>query len=74
MSGPYNGAVVFGLPDPRSMAAVSPAVTSPGALSRLEAHELFKSSNLTGSPDEPRGSPAGRQVPDRRGGLPAGGH
>ena len=47
MSGPYNGAVVFGLPDPRSMAAVSPAVTSPGALSRLEAHELFKSSNLT---------------------------
>ncbi len=47
MFGPSGGAVVFDLPDSRSMAAVSPAVTNSGALSRFEAHELFESSDLT---------------------------
>jgi len=47
MFGPYGGAMVFDLPDSRSMAAVSPAVTNSGALPRFEAHELFDSSDLT---------------------------
>jgi len=47
MFGPYGCVVVFDPPDSRSMAAVSPAVTNSGALSRSEAHELFESSDLT---------------------------
>lgn len=35
------------------MAAVIPAVTNSGALSRFEADELFESSDLT-APDEPK--------------------
>ena len=46
MLGLYCGGVVFDLPDSRSMAAISPAVTNSGAASRFEAHELFESSDL----------------------------
>lgn len=47
MFGPHGGTVVFDLPDSRSMAAVSLAVTNSGALARFEAHELIESSDLT---------------------------
>jgi GYD domain len=39
MFGQYDGAAVFNLPDSHSMAAVSLAITSSGALSRFETHE-----------------------------------
>ena len=38
---------MFNLPDSQSMAAVGLAITSSGALSRFETHELFESSDLT---------------------------
>ena len=63
----------FDLPDSRSMAGVSPAVTNWGALSRFEAHELFESSDLTAIAGRAQGSPTGRPVPGRRGGLPSAG-
>jgi len=46
MFGQYDGAAVFDLPDSRTMAAVSLAVTSSGAVSRFEAHELIESGDL----------------------------
>ena len=47
MFGQYDGAAVFDLPDSRTMAAVSLAITSSGALSRFETHELIESGDLT---------------------------
>ena len=47
MFGQYDGAAVFNLPDSQSMAAVSLAITSSGALSRFETHELIESGDLT---------------------------
>jgi uncharacterized protein with GYD domain len=47
MFGQYDGAAVFDLPDSHAMAAVSLAITSSGALSRFETHELIESSDLT---------------------------
>ena len=73
MFGQYDGAAVFDLPDSRTMAAVSLAITSSGALSRFEAHELFESSDLTAIAGRAQGSPTGRPVPGRRGGLPPAG-
>lgn len=46
MFGQYDGAAVFDLPDSRTMAAVSLSVTSSGAVSRFETHELFESGDL----------------------------
>lgn len=63
----------FDLPDSRSMAAVSPAVTNSGALSRFEADELFESSDLTAIAGRAQGLSTGRPVPGRRGGLPSAG-
>ena len=47
MFGQYDGAAVVDLPDSQSMAAVSLAITSSGALSRFETHELIESGDLT---------------------------
>jgi uncharacterized protein with GYD domain len=47
MFGQYDGAAVFDLPDSHTMAAVSLAITSSGALSRFETHELIESGDLT---------------------------
>jgi hypothetical protein len=55
------------------MAAVSPAVTNSGALSRFEAHEPFESSDLTAIAGRAQGLSTGRPVPGRRGGLPSAG-
>ena len=55
MFGQYDGAAVFNLPDSQSMAAVSLAITSSGALSRFETHELFESGDLTGIAERAKG-------------------
>ena len=47
MFGQYDGAAVFSLPDSQSMATVSLAITSSGALSRFETQELIESGDLT---------------------------
>ena len=47
MFGQYDGVAVFSLPDSHSMAAISLAIASSGALSRFETHELIESSDLT---------------------------
>ena len=51
----YDGAAVFDFPDSRTMAAVSLAVTSSGALSRFETHELIESSDLTAIAERAKG-------------------
>ena len=55
MFGQYDGAAVFDLPDSHSMAAVSLAITSSGALSRFETHELIESSDLTAIAERAKG-------------------
>ena len=55
MFGQYDGAAVFNLPDSQSMAAVSLAITSSGALSRFETHELIESSDLTAIAERAKG-------------------
>ena len=55
MFGQYDGAAVFNLPDSHSMAAVSLAITSSGALSRFETHELIESSDLTAIAERAKG-------------------
>jgi uncharacterized protein with GYD domain len=55
MFGQYDGAAVFDLPDSRTMAAVSLAITSSGALSRFETHELIESSDLTAIAERAKG-------------------
>jgi uncharacterized protein with GYD domain len=55
MFGQYDGAVVYDLPDSRTMAAVSLAVTSSGAFSRFETHELIESSDLTAIAERAKG-------------------
>jgi uncharacterized protein with GYD domain len=55
MFGQYDGAVVFDLPDSRTMAAVSLATTSSGAFSRYETHELIESSDLTAIAERAKG-------------------
>ena len=52
MFGQYDGAAVFDLPDSH---AVSLAITSSGALSRFETHELIESSDLTAIAERARG-------------------
>jgi uncharacterized protein with GYD domain len=44
--GQYDGAGVFVVPDAHTMAALSLAVTSSGAFTRFESHELIESSDL----------------------------
>lgn len=55
MFGQYDGAAIFNLPDSHSMAAVSLAITSSGALSRFETHELIESSDLTAIAERAKG-------------------
>ena len=55
MFGQYDGAAVFNLPDSHSMAAVSLAITSSGALSRFETQELIESSDLTAIAERAKG-------------------
>jgi uncharacterized protein with GYD domain len=47
MFGQYDGAAIFEFPDSHSMAALSLAVTSSGAFTRVETHELIEASDLT---------------------------
>ena len=77
MFGQYDGAAVFDFPDSHTMAAVSLAVTSSGALSRFETHELIESSDLTaiaerakGITYQPPGSSSTRRRPAWRGKSP----
>jgi uncharacterized protein with GYD domain len=55
MFGEYDGAAVFDVPDSRTMAAVSVAISSSGALSRFETHELIESSDLTAIAERAQG-------------------
>ena len=55
MFGQYDDAAVFDLPDSHTMAAVSLAITSSGALSRFETHELIESSDLTAVAERAKG-------------------
>lgn len=55
MFGQYDGVAVFDLPDSHSMAAVSLAIASAGALSRFETHELIESSDLTAIAERAKG-------------------
>jgi len=55
MFGQYDGAAVFNLPDSHSMAAVSLAISSSGALSRFETHELIESSDLNAIAERAKG-------------------
>ena len=55
MFGQYDGAAVFDLPDSHTMAAVSLAITSSGALSRFETHELIESGDLTAIAERAKG-------------------
>jgi uncharacterized protein with GYD domain len=47
MFGQYDGVGVFGMPDSRSMAAVSLAAASSGAFTHFETHELIEASDLS---------------------------
>ena len=55
MFGQYDGAAVFDLPDSHTMAAVSLAITSSGALSRFETRELIESGDLTAIAERAKG-------------------
>jgi uncharacterized protein with GYD domain len=55
MFGEYDGVAIFELPDSRTMASVSLAITSSGALSRFETHELIESGDLTAIAERAQG-------------------
>ena len=55
MFGQYDGAGIFELPDSHTMAALSLAVTSSGAFTHFETHELIESSDLTAIAERARG-------------------
>jgi uncharacterized protein with GYD domain len=55
MLGQYDGVGVIELPDSHTAAAFSIAVTSSGAFSRLETHELIEASDLTAIAERARG-------------------
>ena len=55
MFGQYDGAAIFELPDSRTMASVSLAITSSGALSRFETHELIESGDLAAIAERAKG-------------------
>jgi uncharacterized protein with GYD domain len=46
MFGQYDGMAVFELPDAHTTAAMSLAITSSGAFTRFETHELIEASDL----------------------------
>ncbi len=48
LGSPYDGFTVVEAPDSSTIAAVSVAVTSTGAFSHLESHELIESGDLAG--------------------------
>ena len=62
MFGQYDGAAVFDLPDSHTMPAVSLAITSSGALSRFETHELIRVQR----PDRGRRAGQGDHLPAAR--------
>jgi uncharacterized protein with GYD domain len=47
MFGQYDGMAVFEMPDAHTTAATSLAITSSGAFTRFETHELIEASDLT---------------------------
>lgn len=53
--GQYDGMAIIALPDSHTAAAVSLAVTSSGAFSRLETHELIEASDLARIAEQARG-------------------
>jgi uncharacterized protein with GYD domain len=55
MFGQYDGVAIFELPDDHTMAAVSLAITSSGALSRFETHELIESGDLAAIAERAKG-------------------
>lgn len=55
MFGQYDGAAVFELPDSHTMAALSLAVTSSGAFTHVETHELIEASDLTAIAERAKG-------------------
>ena len=55
MFGQYDGAAVVVLPDSHTAAALSLAVTSSGAFTRFETHELIEASDLTAIAERARG-------------------
>ena len=55
MFGQYDGVGVLELPDSRTMAAFSLAVTGSGAFTHLETHELIEASDLAAIAERARG-------------------
>ena len=55
MFGQYDGAAIVVLPDSRTAAALSLSVTSSGAFTRLETHELIEASDLAAIAERARG-------------------
>jgi uncharacterized protein with GYD domain len=55
MFGQYDGAAIISVPDSHTAAALSLAVTSSGAFSGFETHELIEASDLTAIAERARG-------------------
>jgi uncharacterized protein with GYD domain len=55
MFGQYDGLTIFELPDSKAAAALSLAVTSSGAFSSFETHELIESGDLGEIAERARG-------------------
>ncbi|GAB2741815.1 GYD domain-containing protein [Sinomonas soli] len=63
MFGEHDGFVIADLPDSSAAAAVSLAVTSTGAFSRLETHELIPADQVQGVLDRAKTSQAAYTPP-----------
>jgi uncharacterized protein with GYD domain len=63
MFGEHDGFVIADLPDSSAAAAVSLAVTSTGAFSRLETHELIPADQVQGVLDQAKTSQAAYTPP-----------
>jgi uncharacterized protein with GYD domain len=55
MFGQYDGAAIVSLPDSHTAAVLSLAVTSSGAFSGFQTHELIEASDLTAIAERARG-------------------
>jgi uncharacterized protein with GYD domain len=55
MFGQYDGLAIFDLPDSKTAAALSLAVTSSGSFTRFETHELVESGDLAAIAEQARG-------------------
>ena len=67
MLGQYDGMAIVEMPDSQSLAAGILAVTSSGAFTHFETHELIKADDLTAIAEQARGipyePPGGRREP-----------